>query len=41
MVGMYKLNAWNLYRRHFIQYGDPVNKMEQFLSFSSDILLMP
>ena len=37
MADICKLNAWNLYRRHFIQYGDPVNKMESFLSFSFDI----
>ena len=36
MVNICKLNAWNLYRQHFLQYGDPVNKMESFLSFSSD-----
>ena len=34
---IFKLIAWNLYRRHFTQHGDPVNKMESFLSFSSDI----
>ena len=37
MVGICKLNAWNLYCWYFIQYGDPVNKIESFLSFSSDI----
>ena len=36
MVNICKLNAWNLYHRHFIQYWDPVNKMESFLSFFSD-----
>ena len=36
VVDICKLNAWNLYRQHFLQYGDPVNKMESFLSFSSD-----
>ena len=37
MVGICKINAWNLYCQRFIQYGDPVNKKESFLSFSSDI----
>ena len=37
-VDIWKLNAWNLYRRHFIQYGDPVSKMKSFLLFSSDIV---
>ena len=37
MADICKLNAWNLHRRHFIQYGGPVNKMESFLSFTFDI----
>ena len=37
MVGICKINAWNLYCQRFIQYGDPINKKESFLSFSSDI----
>ena len=38
VADIWKLNAWNLYRLHFIHYGDPVSKMKSFLSFSSDIV---
>ena len=37
LIDICKVNAWNLYRRHCIQYGKPKRQVLSLLSFSVDL----